>query len=183
MKNALVFLADGCEMCEALCVVDVLRRAGINVVTAGVTGERVVSSHKVEIKADVKLSEVENEEWDLVFAPGGMPGATNLASSSLVNSIILDTYNKGNIVSAICASPAVVFGPLGIIKNGKATCYPGCEEYAPEIEFLTDGVVVDSNVVTGKSAGWAFDLGLKLVSLLEGDEKAERVRASIYYKD
>ena len=112
MKNALVFLADGCEMCEALCVVDVLRRAGINVVTAGVTGERVVSSHKVEIKADVKLSEVENEEWDLVFAPGGMPGATNLASSSLVNSIILDTYNKGNIVSAICASPAVVFGPL-----------------------------------------------------------------------
>ena len=70
MKNALVFLADGCEMCEALCVVDVLRRAGINVVTAGVTGERVVSSHKVEIKADVKLSEVENEEWNLVFAPG-----------------------------------------------------------------------------------------------------------------
>ena len=182
MKNALVFLADGCEMCEALCVVDVLRRAGINVVTAGVTGERVVSSHKVEIKADVKLSEVENEEWDLVFAPGGMPGATNLASSSLVNTIILDTYNKGNIVSAICASPAVVLGPLGIIKSGKATCYPGCEDYAPEIEFVTDGVVVDGNVVTGKSAGWAFDLGLKLISLLEGEDKAEKVRASIYYK-
>ena len=170
MKNALVFLADGCEMCEALCVVDVLRRAGINVVTAGVTGERVVSSHKVEIKADVKLSEVKDEEWDLVFAPGGMPGATNLASSTLVN-------------SAICASPAVVFGPLGIIKSGKATCYPGCEDYAPGIEFLSDGVVVDGNVVTGKSAGWAFDLGLKLISLLEGDEKAENVRASIYYKD
>ena len=183
MKKALVFLADGCEMCEALCVVDVLRRAGINVFTAGVTGERVVSSHNVEIKADLTLSEVKNEEWDLVFAPGGMPGATNLASSSIVNSIILDTYNKGNIVSAICASPAVVFGPLGIIKRGKATCYPGCEEYAPEIEFVTNGVVVDENVVTGKSAGWAFDLGLKLISLLEGDEKAENVRASIYYKD
>ena len=112
-----------------------------------------------------------------------MPGATNLASSSLVNSIILDTYNKGNIVSAICASPAVVLGPLGIIKSGNATCYPGCEDYAPEIEFVTDGVVVDGNVVTGKSAGWAFDLGLKLISLLEGDEKAENVRASIYYKD
>ena len=130
MKNALVFLADGCEMCEALCVVDVLRRASINVVTAGVTGERVASSHKVEIKADVKLSEVENEEWDLVFAPGGMPGATNLASSSLVNSIILDTYNKGNIVSAICASPAVVFGPLGIIKPRTAPCSPGRGAYA-----------------------------------------------------
>ena len=64
MKKALVFLADGCEMCEALCVVDVLRRAGINVFTAGVTGERVVSSHNVEIKADVMLSEVKNEEWE-----------------------------------------------------------------------------------------------------------------------
>ena len=134
MKKALVFLADGCEMGEALCVVDVLRRAGINVFTAGVTGERVVSSHNVEIKADVMLSEVKNEEWDLVYAPGGMPAATNLASSSIVNSIILDTYNKGNIVSAICASPAVVFGPLGIIKSGKATCYPGCEDYAPGID-------------------------------------------------
>ena len=183
MKNALVFLADGCEMCEALCVVDVLRRAGINVVTAGVTGERVVSSHKVEIKADVKLSEVENEEWDLVFAPGGMPGATNLASSSLVNSIILDTYNKGNIVSAICASPAVVFGPLGILNSGKATCYPGCESYAPGITFLKDGVVVDGNVVTAKSAGWAFDLGIRLLEMLVDKETAVKVRASIYYKD
>ena len=88
MKNVLVFLADGCEMCEALCVVDVLRSAGINVVTAGGTGERVVSSHKVEIKADVLLSEVKNAEWDLVFAPGGMRGATNLASSELVNVVI-----------------------------------------------------------------------------------------------
>ena len=183
MKKALVFLADGCEMCEALCVVDVLRRSGIKVVTAGVTGERVVSSHNVEIKADVLLSEVKEDDWDLVFCPGGMPGATNLASSSLVNSLILSTYNKGRVVSAICASPAVVFGPLGIIKSGKATCYPGCEEFAPGLDFVSDGVVVDGNVVTGKSAGWAFDLGLKLISLILGDDKAEKVRASIYYKD
>ena len=184
MKKALVFLADGCEMCEALCVVDVLRRAGINTVTAGVTGERVVSSHSVEIKADVKLEDVKDDEaWDLVFAPGGMPGATNLASSDIVNSIIMDTYNRGKLVSAICASPAVVFGPLGLVKSGKATCYPGCEDFAPNVEFLTDGVVVDGNVVTGKSAGWAFDLGLKLIALLLGEDKAEKVMSSIYYKD
>ena len=183
MKKALVFLADGCEMCEALCVVDVLRRAGIKVVTAGVTGERVVSSHDVDIYVDVLLSEVKEDDCDLVFCPVCMSGATNLASSSLVNSLILSTYNKGRVVSAICASPAVVFGPLGIIKSGKATCYPGCEEFAPRIDFVSDGVVVDGNVVTGKSAGWAFDLGLKLISLLLGDDKAEKVRASIYYKD
>ena len=183
MKKALVFLADGCEMCEALCVVDVLRRAGIKVVTAGVTGERVVSSHDVEIKADVLLSEVKEDDWDLVFCPGGMPGATNLASSSLVNSLILSAYNKGRVVSAICASPAVVFGPLGILNSGKATCYPGCESYARGITFLKDGVVVDGNVVTAKSAGWAFDLGIRLLEMLVDKETAVKVRASIYYKD
>src|SRR5574344_875201 len=95
-----------------------------------------------------------------------MPGATNLSSSDLVNSIIMENYREGRIVSAICASPAVVFGPLGILNSGKATCYPGCESYAPGITFLEDGVVVDGNVVTAKSAGWAFDLGIKLVEML-----------------
>lgn len=181
-KKALVFLADGCEMCEALCVVDVLRRAGVSVTTLGVTGESVISSHKVEIKADCTFETLVDTKWDLVFAPGGMPGATNLSSSKKVNSIIMRAKEEGGIVSAICASPAVVFGPLGIIRSGHATCYPGCEEYAPGVEFLEDGVVVDENVVTAKSAGWAFDLGLTLVSLLLGEEKAEKVRASIYYK-
>lgn len=183
MKKALVFLADGCEMCEALCVVDVLRRAGIAVTTAGVGKERVVSSHKVEIKADTDLDSLVQDNWDLVFCPGGMPGATNLASSEKVNAIIMKNYSEGRIVSAICASPAVVFGPLGILNSGKATCFPGCEEYAPDVEFTGDGVVVDGNVVTAKSAGWAFDLGLELISLLLGKEKGEEVKAAIYYKD
>ena len=72
---------------------------------------------------------------------------------------------------------------MGIIKSGKATCYPGCEEFAPGIDFVSDGVVGDGNVVTGKRAGCAVDRGLKLISLLLGDDKAEKVRASIYYKD
>ena len=109
MKKALVFLADGCEMCEALCVVDVLRRGGVAVTTVGVGKERVISSHKVEIKADCALSQDLPRSWDLVFCPGGMPGATNLSSSDLVNSIIMENYREGRIVSAICASPAVVF--------------------------------------------------------------------------
>lgn len=95
----------------------------------------------------------------------------------------MENYREGRVVSAICASPAVVFGPLGILNSGKATCYPGCESYAPGITFLEDGVVVDGNVVTAKSAGWAFDLGIKLVEMLVDKETAEKVRASIYYKD
>ncbi|MGN1164090.1 MAG: DJ-1 family glyoxalase III [Candidatus Ornithospirochaeta sp.] len=183
MKKALVFLADGFEVCEALCVVDVLRRAGVAVTTCGVEKKNVVSSHKVEVVADALLSDCVDSDWDLVFAPGGMPGATNLASSPLVNEAILKANEKGAIVSAICASPAVVLGPLGLLRSGMATCYPGCEGYAKNVEFVPDGVVVDGNVITAKSAGWAFDLGLVLVSKLLGEEKREKVRASIYYKD
>ena len=183
MKKALVFLADGFEVCEALCVVDVLRRAGVSVTTCGVEKKNVVSSHKVEVVADALLSDCTDEDWDLVFAPGGMPGATNLAASPLVVSTILKTKEKGGIVSAICASPAVVLGSLGLLRSGKATCYPGCEDYAPEVEFVSDGVVVDGKIVTAKSAGWAFDLGLVLVSLLLGEDAREKVRSSIYYKD
>lgn len=183
MKKVLVFLADGFEMCEALCVVDVLRRAKVDVTTVGIKNKSVVSSHSVAIEADKTLSEVKDTKWDSVFCPGGMPGAINLRDSEEVNRIIMDTYHQGGIVSAICASPSVVLGPLGLLEGKKATCFPGCEEYSPNISFSKDGVVTDGNIVTGKSAGWAFDLGLELISLLLGKDKKEEIRNSIYYKE
>lgn len=183
MAKVLVFLADGFEDCEALCVIDVLRRAGIETVVAGVGKKSIVSSHNVTFQADCVLEELPETVWDCVFCPGGMPGATNLASSEVVLSYVKKNHKEGRWVSAICASPAVVFGKADILKGHEATCYPGCEEYAPAFSFSKDGVVVSGNMVTGKSAGWAFDLGLKLISLLDSPEKAEKVRASIYYKD
>ena len=180
--SVLIFLADGFEETEALCPLDVLRRAGVDVITAGIGGREIRSSHGVVIKADALLDDIAEDGYDAVFCPGGMPGAENIASSEKAVRICINA-SKHSLISAICASPAVVLGPAGILDGKKATCYPSCASYSPSIDFLPDGVVRDGNVLTGKSAGWAFDLGLELVSMLKGRDKAESVRSSIYYKD
>ena len=179
--EVVVFLADGFEETEALCPVDVMRRAGITVITAGVGGKEIKSSHGVRVTADCDIEELENRGYNAVFCPGGMPGSVNLSQSWKVNEIIVKTAQTG-IVAAICAAPAVVLAPLGLLNGKKATCFPGCASYAPDIPFTGDGVDVDGNIVTGKSAGWAFDLGLKLVEMLVSKEKAEEVQKSIFYK-
>ncbi len=180
--RVIVFLADGFEETEALCPVDVMRRAGLDVVTAGVAGEMVTSSHGVTVKADTALSDLdEKEEFAAAFCPGGMPGSVNLSQSWRVNEILVRTAQTG-IVAAICAAPAVVLAPLGLLTGRRATCFPGCGSYAPDFHFSTEGIVTDGNIVTGKSAGWAFDLGIELVRMLKGDAKAEEVRAAIFYK-
>lgn len=181
--KVLVFLADGFEEAEALCPVDVLKRAGIEVVIAGVQSLAVKSSHGVTVQADVTVDDLDrNERWDAVFCPGGMPGAVNLSQSWSVNEILVRSAQNA-IVAAICASPAVVLAPLGLLDGKEATCFPGCESYAPTISFSSRGVVQDGNILTGKSAGWAFDLGLKLVEMLEGKEESDKVRNAIYYKE
>lgn len=182
MKKVLVFLAEGFEEAEAICPIDVLKRAGVEVVLAGVENKTVKSSHSVSISCDILATEVDIDSFDAVFCPGGMPGAVNLSQSWSVNEAIIKVYNNGGIVAAICASPAVVLGPLGLLEGKRATCYPGCESYSPNITFSTDGVVRDGRIITGKSAGFAFDLGLELVNALLDNESAEKVRKSIYYK-
>ena len=132
MKRALIFLADGFEEVEALSVIDALIRGGVECVTAAVKDEnRVVSTHNIPIIADKLISEVKNDTFDLVFLPGGMPGSINLAQSFDVNEIVIK-HAQNKIVAAICAAPAVVLGPAGLLVGKKATCYPGCESYYPD---------------------------------------------------
>lgn len=184
MSKAVILLADGFEECEALCICDVLRRGGVDTYLCGVYGEAVTSSHGVRIICDTVLSDKTlDEDWNLVFLPGGMPGAENLHKSAKVNSLIKRTDERVRIVSAICASPAVVLGPAGLLEGRKATCYPGCESYYPDYNFSKEGVVVSGNVVTAKSAGYAFDLALVLLRILKDKETSERVKDSIYYKE
>ena len=182
MKKALIILAHGFEEVEALTVVDALIRGNIKTVTASITDDLVVqSSHGVKVFCDAKLSDVKDEDFDVVFLPGGMPGSINLAQSFDVNEIVIK-HAQNKIVAAICAAPAVVLGPAGLLVGKKATCYPGCESYYPDLEFSKEGVVVDSNIVTAKSAAYAWPLGFKLVELLEGSETANKVKSSIYYQ-
>ena len=182
MKKVLVFLADGFEEAEAICPMDMLKRAGVDVVTAGVDELEVKSSHGITIKADITASEVNVDDFDAIFCPGGMPGSVNLAQCWNVNEALIKLYNNGGIISAICAAPAVVLAPLGLLEGKEATCYPGCESYAPAISFKSEGVVVDGRIITAKSAGFAFDLGYELVKALLDENAAKKVRQSIYYK-
>ena len=133
MKKAVVFFADGFEEVEALTVCDALMRAGVKVVKAAVGGSlTVTSSHDVKVVCDALVEDIKDEMVDLVFAPGGMPGSSNLAQSWPVNEMIV-RHVQDRLVAAICAAPAVVLGPLGLLEGRKATCFPGCEEYAPSV--------------------------------------------------
>ncbi len=181
-KKVLVYLATGFEEAEAIIPVDMFRRAGYEVVLASIQEQKeVVSSHNVKITADKLADEVSLEDFDAVFLPGGMPGSINLSQSWLVNSKIIDMASKGRIVSAICAAPSVVLANAGLLDGKRATCYPGCEKYSKKEDFSSSGVEVDGNIITGKSAGYAFDIALAVIKSLSGADEAEKTARSVYF--
>ena len=129
-RNVLVILADGFEEVEALSPIDVLRRSGAAVTVAALgfaAGTRSVrGAHDVYVGCDALLADVCSQDFDAIVLPGGMPGAKNLHESTAVTKVIQDTFARGALVCAICASPAYVLAPAGVLKGKKATCYPGC---------------------------------------------------------
>lgn len=180
MSKVLILFADGFEEVEALTVLDACSRAGIEVVKCSVKEEKsATSSHGVTVLTDITIAEA-GDDYELVFLPGGMPGSVNLAQCWDVNELIIKQAQKG-YVAAICAAPAVVLGPAGLLTGHEATCYPGCESYYPDFHFSSEGVVVSGNIITGKSAGHAWELGFTIVSLLCGKDAADKVRQGIYY--
>lgn len=189
-----VFLADGFEEIEALTPVDYLRRAGVEVSTVAVTSfvpndkKLVKGSHNISVRADITLEDyfrtVESSLPDGVFFPGGMGGAKNLAASAELAAHIKECFEKGKLVSSICASPALVLSSTGILKGKNWTCYPGMEsEVDPELvedSTHSSGVpfVTDGNIVTGAGAGTAEQFAMELVRILCGDEIAKKVHDS-----
>jgi len=180
-KKVLVVLADGFEEVEALTPVDYLRRAGAHVTVAGLGSATVRGSHSIPVVCDCLLSGTPQDGWDAVVLPGGMPGASNLASSEDVKSRIMSTFGAGGLVCAICASPAVVLGPLGILEGRKAVCYPGMDEYAPKVHFLSSKVITDTNIITARGAGCAQEFAFEIVSALYGREKANDLAFRVVY--
>ena len=179
-KSAVILFAYGFEEVEALTVYDGLVRAGMKVVKLAVGGNlNVVSSHGVEIVCD-DLVENYNDVSDLIYVPGGMPGSTNIAQCWSANELIIK-HAQDRLVSAICAAPAVVLGPLGLLHSGKATCFPGCEDYSPSVSFVCDGVVEDGNIITAKSVAYAWPLVFTLVERLLGSEAAGKLEKAIYW--
>lgn len=181
MAKVLVVLADGFEEVEALSPVDLLKRAGASVTIAGLGKKEITSSKDIHIVCDTVLEQTALENWDAIVLPGGMPGATNLHNSEEVSRRIMATYNNGGWVCAICASPAVVLAPLGILNDVKAVCYPGMETCAPGVKFLQDKVITNKKIITARGAGCALEFGLEIIQALFGPEKRAQIAQSIVY--
>ena len=174
-----LFLANGFEEIEALCPLDLLRRAGVEVITVGIGSEVIRGSHGITVHADIPDIMYRDASPDMIILPGGMPGAKNLDESKTVDVAIKTANKKGAYIAAICAAPFVL-GKRGLLDGKDATCFPGFEDELCGASIITDrGVVVDGNMITARGMGVAQKFGLTLVSLLCGDEIAKNIEKSI----
>lgn len=182
MKKIGIFMAPGCEEIEALTVVDVLRRVGIEVTSISIDGSKeVTSSHQVTFKTDADKSEVDFEQLDGIVLPGGMPGTLNLKADDTVQSVIASFAKAGKLVAAICAAPSVL-GEAGLLEGKKAACYPGFEDKLLGAQVVYDEVAVDGNVITSRGMGTAIAFSLALVAYLISEEKAKEISDGIIYR-
>lgn len=177
MKTSFVFLADGFEEIEALATVDVMRRAGMPVITVSINATlQVTGAHGVVVMADALVDDCDmaNAEW--LICPGGMPGATHLAACEPLCRALVEQNRCGGHLAAICASPAIVLAPLGIINNRDAVCYPGMAVEGYGVNWCEPKmVVVDGNVVTGRGPAAAYEFGLTIVAQSMGTQVANEV--------
>lgn len=171
-----LFLADGFEEMEALAPVDILRRAGLDVKTVGVTGKTVTGSHKISVTADMIADSVRYDDMDMVILPGGLPGTNHLEDSKLVKRAVTYCFNNDKYIAAICAAPRIL-GHMGVLDGKNATCYPGNENALTKggANFTGESVVVDGKVITGKGAGVAVKFALKIVEVLTSKETADKL--------
>lgn len=183
MKKVYVFLADGFEDVEALIPVDVLRRGGVDVTTVSITDfPLVTSAHGVNIETDIMFEQDDFSDADLLFLPGGMPGASNLFDHKGVCKAVVDQYAAGKKVAAICAAPAVVLAPLGILDGKRATCYPGFEQALTEATYTADLVTVDGNVTTAEGPAAAFPLAYELLAQLVNKQTSDQIAEGMRFK-
>lgn len=181
MSKASIFMADGMEEVECLAVADMLIRGGVETELVSVMGRLMVAgSHGITVMADKLFEDADFSDRDLLFLPGGVPGTPNLAAHEGLCGLLTEYVAAGKRVAAICAGPSVL-GGLGILKGHKATCYPGWENKLTGATCTGEGVVTDGLITTGRGVGFAIDMGLELVRLLEGGERSAEVRAAIQH--
>jgi 4-methyl-5(b-hydroxyethyl)-thiazole monophosphate biosynthesis len=179
-KRALIFLAEGFEEVEAVTPIDYLRRAGVEVTIAAVgDGEIVTGSHGIPVKATLGNLTKGAASWDAVILPGGMPGASNLAASKELGAFLKEMAAAGKWVCAICAAPAVVLSPLGLLAGKNFTCYPGMESQVTGALWSGDRVVIDGNIITSRGAGTAGNFAAAIIEELVSKEAGEKIAKSV----
>lgn len=174
-----MLLGTGFEETEAVAPLDLLRRAGIKVMTVGVNGQTVYGSHGIGIAADIGLSEMDLTDLEMIILPGGLGGVASVRASAPAMEALRFAWENGKMVAAICAGPTVL-ADLGITAGKNATCYPGCESGMGSAIVDPDAPAVrDGRLITGASAGCAIPFGLALIEALKGKEAADAVKAQI----
>lgn len=181
-KTSYIFLAPGVEEVEATATVDALRRASIDVVTVAVGDSvQVKGATGQTLVADSLISDVDTSDADWLIIPGGDPGAQNLAASNVLNDKILEHYRKNGRIASICAGPAVVLAPLGVLKGKKATCYPGLGDAINSNggEYVKQTVVVEPQLITSEGPGTTLPFAIEIIRATKGDKAAESVASGM----
>jgi len=194
-KNAIVLLAEGFEEVEAVTPIDYLRRAGITVTIAAIGGAAtggnlsVKGARGITVNADALLRDIIQQKktsdldasafYDAVVIPGGMPGATNIAASKEAGALITEMASAGKLVCAICASPAVVLAPLGLLSGKKFTCYPGMEQKVQGGKWTDDSVAIDGSIITSRGAGTAGVFAVAIIARLLSQAEADKIAQAV----
>ena len=173
-----MLLGTGFEETEAIVPLDLLRRAGVSVLTVGVNSKTVYGGHNIGIEADITEGEMDLTDLEMIVLPGGLGGVASIRGSKQAMDAIAFAYENGLYTAAICAGPTVL-GDLGITKGKHIVCYPGCEEGCPGAVFENTAACTDGKVITGTSAGCAVSFGLALIAALKGEEAAAAIEKQI----
>ncbi len=178
MPKVAVILADGFEEVEAVAVIDVLRRAGIETVIAGLHAGPVSSARNVKIVPDAVIDAVKVDDFDMIILPGGQPGSDNLNADERVKDLIKGFSQKGKLTAAICAAPFVLAN-AGVLKGKRVTSYPSYKDRLGGATYEEKSVVVDGTVLTSRGAGTALHFGLAIVEKLINKEKAQKIKEAM----
>jgi 4-methyl-5(b-hydroxyethyl)-thiazole monophosphate biosynthesis len=182
MASVLVPLAQGCEELEAVTIIDLLVRAGVEVTSAGLESGPVKASRGVVITPDTTLDEALKRDYDMVVLPGGMPGAQHLNDDPRIQTLIKKVAAEGRYTAAICAAPRVLAN-AGVLSGKQATSYPGHLDKMglPDVEYRQEAVVQDGKVITSRGPGTAMAFALALIENLVGKEKRDEVAGGLLY--
>lgn len=173
-----LFLAEGFEEVEALCPLDVIRRAGLEITTVGIGTPIVRGSHGICVKADITDRDYSDAAPDAVILPGGMPGTLNLDASAVVHGALDSAVLNGKYIAAICAAP-MILGKRGLLSGKSAICYPGFEDKLVGARISDKRVVKDGKIITAAGMGVALEFGLEIVSALLGKEASDKIRKGV----
>ena len=173
-----MFLGTGFEETEAIAPLDLLRRAGLQIMTVGLNGKVITGGHGIGVEADIEIDQLDLTDLEMVILPGGLGGVASIRGCQKAMDTIRFAYENGKYTAAICAGPTVL-ADLGITDGKKATCYPGCEGQMGNAIMVEAAAVTDGKLITGTSAGCAVPFGLELIAALKGREAADAIAKQI----